>query len=305
MHTTHDPTDVPAWPVYALTMSQDGRVAVSGLSVPTSWHPTRAAAVGEVAGAAARLGRAVRARATEQDGTVWHLAIFPDGEVGELPGPAPGPKAGKKRHDKRPANASATTDSPAVPVAPALPRPGPPPAGAAAPARRQPEPEAGPATYTEILASVREHVEAGRTGPAAELAARLDERAAQDFGVSHPDALRIREVRAQFTALAGDTVAGVELYRDIAERWHYQKADEQAEEAAVRAETLWLEMTDLEMALATGGSVIRMRNQIPGEEGRALIAALERLAWLRETCGARRAQVGYVPAVDAGTPMAG
>jgi hypothetical protein len=128
--------------------------------------------------------------------------------------------------------------------------------------------------YAESLAKVTAHLEAGRSNRAAALAAQLDEQAAAILGMSHPDALRIREVRARVAALSGDGAGGVWLYRDIAERWHYRGDGERAEIAAARAETLWLQITDLETALSAGIAVIRMRNQIPGEHN-ALADALE------------------------------
>jgi hypothetical protein len=287
MHTTLESRDVPAWPVYTLTVGEDGRVSASGPSIAASWHPTRAAAVGQVAASAAQLGRPVRARATEPDGTEWHLVIFPDGEVAELHGAGPRAKAVRRRQDKRPLTVPADADPPAAPA----PRGhGPRPAGAGRNGPPKPETEAeteaGPEAYAETLALIRKHVEAGRVGPAVELAAWLDDQAAHGLGLSHPDALHIRELRAQVTALAGDTAAGVHLYRDVAERWHYRRESEQAETVAARAETLWLQMTDPEKALSTGVAVIRMRNQIPGEGGRALMAALEHQTWLQG--GARR-----------------
>jgi hypothetical protein len=120
----------------------------------------------------------------------------------------------------------------------------------------------------------------GRVSEAGALAARLDEQAAGVLGLSHPDALRIREIRARVTALTGDAVGGVQLFRDVAERWHYQGHAEQAEAAAIRAETLWLQITDLTPALSAGIAVVRLRNQIPGKGGKALTAALEHQASL-------------------------
>jgi hypothetical protein len=336
MPTTYETTDLPAWPVYALTVRDDGRVDASGPLVPAAGHPNRASAIDTVAGAAARLGRPVRADAMEPDGAVWHLVISPDGTVGELPGDGQRAKAPRRRTEKpgRPENAatepaaarvpavtgeaadarasasvparaveadvlrpepavtaSVRPDPPAVtgssydPVPPSSSNFGPP---AAASAGLAPEAESPAQTgaYAKSLALVTDLLEAGHVDEAAALVARLDEEASGDLGISHPDALRIREIRARVTALAGSPVAGVLLFRDVAERWHYQGDAEQAEAAAVRAETLWLQITDLDPALSAGIAVVRLRNQIPGEGGESLAAALEHKAWLEAATGA-------------------
>ena len=361
MHATNESesTEVPAWPVYALTVHDEGRVDASGPLMPASGHTTRASAVDAVAEVAARLGRPVRAEATEPDGTVFHLVISTDGEVSELPSGGSRAKSGKKRHDKRSAKAAERrAGAVAEPAAPAVPtlietaapvvdtaaEPATPawrratepttptahpvtqPAAAArtttqptastthtttqraalAPARIAPArcPRTGPDAQigAQELALVREYLEAGHVGRAAALAARLDEQAAQHFGVSDPDALRIREVRARVTALAGDAFGGVLLYRDVAERWHYQGDSERAEAVAARAETLWLQITDLDTALSAGVAVIRLRSQIPGKDGEALNAALEHRTWLEEARLANVPAAREHPAPEAPVP---
>lgn len=326
MSTRYEDAEVPAWPVYALTVHDGGRVDASGPSVPAYGHPDRASAVDTVAAAAARLGRPVRAEATEPDGTVWHLVISPDGSVGEVPGGGQRAKTTRKRHDK-------PSPGPAKPAAPQLPaerttdgtaiavRTSPEPLAAGHPvtavssrprrstavvASRQlgpaavssrsvpaaalvghgleaepgTDPGTDPAEYAESLALVTKLLRTGRVGKAAALASRLDEQAAGTLGVSHPDALRIREIRARVTALAGDALAGVQLFRDVAERWHYQGDGERAEAAAARAQALWLQITDLDPALSAAVAVVRLRNQIPGEGGAALTAAVQHRARL-------------------------
>ncbi|MFI6340480.1 hypothetical protein [Streptomyces sp. NPDC050535] len=364
MHTTYEHAEVPAWPVYALAVHDDGRVDVSGPLVPAAGHPNRSSAVATVAEAAARLFRPVRAEATEPDGTVWRLVISPDGAVAELPGGGQRVKATKKRHEKSAARAAETAPEPTAPpvpeaadgadvavrtpsgpmaagrpvsAVPSGPAPGRTvvaarqlgpaavsrrPVAAAAPAGRRteadPEPDPGtglgtdiatelgvdfgtdPAEYAGSLALVTKLLQTGRVGKAAALAARLDEQAAGTLGVSHPDALRIREIRARVAALSGDALAGVHLFRDVAERWHYQGNAERAEAAAARAQALWLEITELDPALSAGIAVVRLRNQIPGEDGSALTAALKHRAWLESS----HASGGQPPreSVAAGAP---
>ncbi|MEU3255664.1 hypothetical protein [Streptomyces sp. NPDC006997] len=272
MPPAYESADVPAWPVYSLTVHEDGRVVAHGPLVPETRHPSRAGAIGTVAAAAARLDRPVRARATEPDGTVWHLAVSPDGAVEELPG-------GGRQRDRPSRRRGDRTSGPAAERA-----------GSAGPAPESPadarghgpapDPRPAPDAYADSLAQVTAHLKAGRVAQAVELTARLDEQAADTLGVSHPDALGVREVRARVAVLAGDASGGVRLFRDVAERWHYQGDGERAEAAAARAETVWLQITDLDEALAAGIGVVRLRNQLPGPDGSALTAVLEHQAWL-------------------------
>ncbi|MEV8340109.1 hypothetical protein [Streptomyces niveus] len=301
MSTMRESADVPAWPVYALTVHDDGRVLASGPLIVTSGHPTRAAAIEVVAEAAGRLGRSVRATASEPDGAVWPLIVSPDGEVSEVKTGRPRAAAPKKRAEKRrekrqekdrgrrAAKGAAKEGSSAAP------RPG--------------APEGGEA-YAEALAQVTGHLDAGRTDEAQALATQLDTQVAGVLGVSHPVALDVREVRARATAEAGDPVAGIQLYRDVAERWHYRGDAEQAEAVAGRAVKLWTGITDVERALSAGVAVVRMRNQIPGEGGAALASVLahrERLLRTPPTEAAPEAPpvtttpVTAAPVSDAGT----
>lgn len=296
MSTMRESADVPAWPVYALTVHDDGRVLASGPLIETSGHPTRAAAIEVVAGAAGRLGRSVRATASEPDGAVWPLIVSPDGEVSEVKTGRPRAAAPKKRAEKRrerrqekdrgrrAAKGAAKEGSAAAP------RPG--------------APEGGEA-YAESLAQVTGHLDAGRTDEARTLATQLDTQVAGVLGVSHPVALGVREVRARATAEAGDPVAGIQLYRDVAERWHYRGDAEQAEAVAGRAEKLWTGITDVERALSAGVAVVRMRNQIPGEGGAALASVLAHRERLLRTPVAEAAPeatpVTAASVADAGT----
>ncbi|MFF5091114.1 hypothetical protein [Streptomyces niveus] len=305
MSTMRESADVPAWPVYALTVHDDGRVLASGPLIETSGHPTRAAAIEVVAGAAGRLGRSVRATASEPDGAVWPLIVSPDGEVSEVKTGRPRAAAPKKRQEKRAEKrrekrqekerGRRAPKGAAKEGSAAAPRPG--------------APE-GSEAYAESLAQVAGHLDAGRTDEARALATQLDTQVAGVLGVSHPVALGVREVRARATAEAGDPVAGIQLYRDVAERWHYRGDAEQAEAVAGRAEKLWTGITDVERALSAGVAVVRMRNQIPGEGGAALASVLAHRERLLRTPVAEAAPeatpvtatpVAATPVTDAGT----
>ena len=140
------------------------------------------------------------------------------------------------------------------------------------------------------------HVAAGRMEQAVTLSTQLDEHAAGTFGLSHPEALRIREAHAHVTALAGDPVGGIRLYRDVAERWLYQGAGQEAEAVADRAHALWLEIPDLETAVAAGVAMVRMRNQIPGADGSAFAAVLEYQTQLETAARNAAGQAGVTAA---------
>ncbi|MBO8188893.1 hypothetical protein [Streptomyces spirodelae] len=287
MPTMYEPAEVPAWPTYAFVVQDSGRVAVFGPLLPASERPSRASAIDAVAAAADGLGRPVRAEATEPDGTVWHLVISPDGAVGELSDGAPRAKAPKKRHAPAPAPQPGAA-GPARRPEPA-PVPAPAPTRAQTPAQAAPVPAPAPApapapgtpdALSEAVSRLEAHAAAGRMDQALALAAQLDEYAADALGLAHPEALRVRETRARLTALAGDPVSGVRMYRDVAERWHYQGAADQAEAVADRAQELWLQIPDLATAAAAGVAMVRMRNQIPGDGGTAFATVLERQARL-------------------------
>ncbi|MGP3973541.1 hypothetical protein ACTWQF_05770 [Streptomyces sp. 8N114] len=252
----YEPSEVPAWPAYAFVVQDSGRVAVSGPLLPASEHPDRSAAIDAVAAAAAGLGRPVRAEATEPDGTVWLLVISPDGSVGELSGAA-------AQRGRPPKKRSTPPPTPAL---------------------------GSPDALTDAVAHLEAHAGAGRMDEALALAAQLDEKAADELGLSHPEALRIREARARVTALAGDAVGGVRMYRDVAERWHYQGAADQAEAVATRAEDLWLQIPDPETAALAGVAMVRMRNQIPGQGGHAFAAVLAHQSQLEAALNAATVQ---------------
>lgn len=169
-----------------------------------------------------------------------------------------------------PASASPLTETP-------TPSPEPAAAAASVPSDELP---VTPGSLTDAIHHLDAHAAAGRMEQAVALAARLDDHAADSLGLSHSDALRIREARARVIALAGDPSGAVRLYRDVAERWLYQGAVEQAEAVADRAYALWLEIPDLDAAIHAGVDMVRMRNQIPGDAGSGFTATLEHQARL-------------------------
>ncbi|WP_138908819.1 hypothetical protein [Streptomyces chryseus] len=128
---------------------------------------------------------------------------------------------------------------------------------------------------------IRALAEAGELDRAAQMAAAIDDAAARANGPSHPSALEAREVHAHITAERGELSAAVALYRDVAERWAFLGKQESADEAAARAHALWMRITDPTEAVRAGEAVLRMRTQIPGENGTAYQQAARRLKTLQ------------------------
>jgi hypothetical protein len=91
---TDDVAAVPAWPVIAIELTAAGHALVNATPVPAGEN-ARAAAIEAAARYAARLGRPVRATATEADGTSWPLIIHPDATVSAAGGPT------KAKHPRR------------------------------------------------------------------------------------------------------------------------------------------------------------------------------------------------------------
>ena len=106
-----DPRTVPPWPVLAITLAADGTATVDGVAVPrVPGCDPRATAIAAAARAAAARGlnRAVRATATDPDGTAWPLIIHPDGTATDAGPPTPAPHR-RRSFRRRPAPDGATT----------------------------------------------------------------------------------------------------------------------------------------------------------------------------------------------------
>ncbi|GAA1377106.1 hypothetical protein ACFPK5_00280 [Streptomyces beijiangensis] len=137
-------------------------------------------------------------------------------------------------------------------------------------------PADGPRSVPTVL-RIRTLAEAGRLPDAVRMAVALDDAVGRAHGPSHPSSLEARAVRAHVTAEAGDLLAAVALYRDVAERWALQGAQVAAEQTADSAHALWLRITDPDQAIAAGTAVVRMRTQIPGADGTSYHHAVQRL----------------------------
>ncbi|NUP30416.1 MAG: hypothetical protein HOU01_01700 [Streptomycetaceae bacterium] len=109
-----DADNVPGWPVVTIEITPDGLLVVDddALDVPPGADPRR---VGTEAAArtAATLGRPVRVKAVEEDGTIFPLIVSPDGEVTEG-GPALPPPQNRRKLIRRRPSAEAEPAEPAA-----------------------------------------------------------------------------------------------------------------------------------------------------------------------------------------------
>ncbi|MFH8350465.1 hypothetical protein [Streptomyces sp. NPDC018045] len=271
---------VPRWPCYRLTAADDGTVTADGPGIEAGPYTGQNQAAAAVAALAAQLTRPVRAEASDPDGTVWPLIIEPSGTV-TADGPA-------RRDTSR--RRKATARRPQAPAGPApvpAPRnePEPPPARAAEPTQspRPPAPAepARPAPQpAPSFLRIRPLEQAGDLDGAADLAAELDDATARTHGPSHPEAVRAREIRAYLNVQRGDLTAAAHLYRDVAERQFHQGDHPAAAESASRAHALWLQVTDVTVAVGLGTAIIRMRSLIPGQDNTAYHKAVRHQARL-------------------------
>ncbi|MFI1890495.1 hypothetical protein [Streptomyces jumonjinensis] len=182
---TIDPDQIPATPVYTITVTAAGEALLDGEQVsPPGPDPdaARLAALDEVRIKAALYGRPVRVTAKEAD-AAWPLLVGPDGAVQTLDKPHPTPR-------------------PAPAPAPAEPRPAPPPRAArpapAAPEWSAPPPPAVLPLWHHLVAQER----AGDLGAAIVTADQLETALAAEYGPEHPYTVQALTVRAWLTTRA-------------------------------------------------------------------------------------------------------
>ncbi|MGO4431114.1 hypothetical protein AB4Z54_73130, partial [Streptomyces sp. MCAF7] len=92
-----DPDQVPATPIYTITINETGTAAIDGQPIPTPGNTpdeARVAALAEIRVKAALHGRPVRVIAKEPD-AAWPMIVDADGNVTTLdtPHPTPNPPA--------------------------------------------------------------------------------------------------------------------------------------------------------------------------------------------------------------------
>lgn len=277
-----DVENVPGWPVVTVEISGDGRLLVDGnaLDVPPGSDPRRIGTEA-AAGVAATLGRPVRVKAVEEDGTIFPLIVSPDGEVAEG-GPALPPPQGRRkllgrRHaeDAEPvavgeetlAATGISTEIPApepVPYTEPDPAPAPGPTTTPQPAAQQSQtfpaganseiPDCRP-EHLEVLQDIRTAVESGETRRAMHMAAAFTQALAE---TGHPPAevLAAREVEAYVALRGGEADKATRLYAKAAVERGMATPDPWARRLAANAEVCWQHVTDPEQAYELGSSVL-------------------------------------------------
>ncbi|MFJ6214201.1 hypothetical protein ACIQGZ_12830 [Streptomyces sp. NPDC092296] len=206
------------------------------------------------------------------------------------PAPAPAPVTLDKG---RPPRGPVTLHKPGVPVLPPVdpPAPSAPPVVApptaeppAAGQGREQTPEQALAEYREPIGRIVQAADAGRHATAVALAAALERQAFAKHGDAAPPSLHVRQVRAHVSRLAGQQALAADLYRDVAVKLLRARGPEHPEtlQAASNAEACWRAVHDVAEARRIAPSIIELRGQVPGPEGRKLRAAERYLAQLGE-----------------------
>ncbi|TLQ38874.1 hypothetical protein [Streptomyces marianii] len=218
--TITDPDQVPATPVYTITVSSTGAAAVDGEEVTAPGlapNAARVAALAEVRIKAAFHGRPVRVIAKESDGAAWPLIVAVDGTVTTLDHPHPTPA-----RPPAPAPVQAPPAPPSTPPAGeftvAIPREEAPAwmvAGTQAaagqqyaapvPAAADPHTPASPWTaplppeYGPLLAELVANEKAGRLAEATVAAVKLEAALTGTYGPLAPPTVNVMTTRAWLT----------------------------------------------------------------------------------------------------------
>ncbi|MFK0296623.1 hypothetical protein ACIQU6_39985 [Streptomyces sp. NPDC090442] len=222
---TTDPNQIPANPVYTITVNSNGAAALDGEEVTKPGldpNEARVAALAEVRIKAAFHGRPVRVLAKEADGATWPLIVAVDGTVTTLSHPHP-------------------TPPPAQPPTPAQPPPAAPtpqPAGEwAAPL---------PPQYASAWIAVTTHARAGRFVDAIITADQLENALAGTLGPLAPATINVMTARAWLTlrqTKSGDWAETTDLLVQTAQRRREAKAPEDDTEHTIRnAHAAWIRL---------------------------------------------------------------
>ncbi|MCT9093909.1 hypothetical protein N4G70_34390 [Streptomyces sp. ASQP_92] len=300
--TITDPDQIPATPIYTITVSSNGVAAVNGEEVTEpglNANEARVRALAEVRIKAAFHGRPVRVLAKEADGAAWPLIVDVNGDVMTLDRPHPTPPA--------PVPAQAP---PAAPTSPAPAEPVVTLASAAAPQRaavgtqartaQQPAaPDAGRATaavppewaaplppqYASVWAELVAHERAGRLVEAIVAAAQIETALAGAFGPLAPPTVNVMTTRAAFTVRrveeTEDWAETLELLVQTAQRRREAGAPEDETQRVIsNAHAVWIRLAveDPEYARETAEPVLVLLGDVPENKRRAqaVIRVLER-----------------------------
>ncbi|MFB7012287.1 MULTISPECIES: hypothetical protein [unclassified Streptomyces] len=298
--TITDPDQIPATPIYTITVSSTGVAAVNGEEVTEPGldpNTARVRALAEVRIKAAFHGRPVRVLAKEADGAAWPLIVDVNGDVMTLDRPhpeppAPAPVPARVSPAPRPAPAA---DEYTVTIPPEeVPQWAT--SGTQARAAQQPAQGAGPSglpewgaplppQYASAWAELVAHERAGRLVEAIVAAAQLETVLADTFGPLAPPTVNVLTVRAAFTLRrveeTEDWAETMELLVQTAQRRREAGAPEDETQRVIsNAHAAWIRLAveDPEYARETAEPVLVLLGDTPANKRRAqaVIQLLER-----------------------------
>ncbi|MGW5336181.1 hypothetical protein [Streptomyces bauhiniae] len=304
--TITDPDQIPATPIYTITVTSNGVASVDGENItkPGS-NPTeaRVAALGEVRIKAAFHGRPVRVIAKDADGAAWPLIVAVNGDVLTLDRPhptAPAPVTPPAQQPPAPPPSAPPAAAPAGPPAaqetaqptaagaptPTRPQPATPDAGTAPAAPTPPEWAAPlPPQYAPAWAELVAHEQGGRLVEAIVAAAQLEGTLAGVYGPHAPPTVNVLTVRSAFTVRrveeSEDWAETLELLVQTAQRRREAGAPEDDTQRVIRnAHAVWIRLAvdDPDYARETAEPVLVLLGDLPEHKRRAqsVIRFLER-----------------------------
>ncbi|MGN9821927.1 hypothetical protein ACTMUQ_42445 [Streptomyces sp. SD11] len=275
--TITDPDQIPATPIYTITVSATGAAAVDGEAVTEPGldpNAARVAALAEVRIKAAFMGRPVRVNAKEADGSTWPLIVAVDGAVTTLshPHPTPPPSPAHAPVQAPPAapTVAASTQAPHATTA----------MREAAPEWLAPVPD----QYGPLWADLVAHEAAGRLPEATAAAAQLETALTDAYGPLAPPTVQVMTTRAWLTLCqveaSEEWAETTELLVQAAQRRQEAVAPEQDTERLIRnAHAVWLRLAreDAEYARETAEPVLALLVAAPDntDRSRAMIRVLE------------------------------
>ncbi|MFE2829358.1 hypothetical protein [Streptomyces sp. NPDC059271] len=300
--TITDPDQIPATPIYTITVSSNGVAAVNGEEVTEPGldaNEARVRALAEVRIKAAFHGRPVRVLAKEADGAAWPLIVDVNGDVMTLDRPHPTPPAPVPAQAPPAAPSSPAAAEPVVTLAPQE-APQRAAVGTQARTAQQPAaPDAGRATaavppewaaplppqYASVWAELVAHEKAGRLVEAIVAAAQLETALAGAFGPLAPPTVNVMTTRAAFTVRrveeTEDWAETMELLVQTAQRRREAGAPEDETQRVIsNAHAAWIRLAveDPEYARETAEPVLVLLGDHPENKRRAqaVIRVLER-----------------------------
>ncbi|MFF7995066.1 hypothetical protein ACFZDG_35515 [Kitasatospora xanthocidica] len=242
--TTSD-LQVPGWPLAVIELGSES-TKVNGDPVEVSpGEDARATAFAHAVTQAARIGRPIRVKVIESDGTERVLAAHPDGAETVLQEP----KAQRGKKGKAPKPTKASKTAPKVPKTQG-PASGTNPTEAVAPTAGGPHADLKPAL-------------AAGDWLAAATALKSLKGAGQDN--------RVAELESQLAGLRGDDASAAKQYAALALARHGSLGPDHPEtvRAADLAQEAWGRVTDPDEAKRIGTALLALRDLVPGPGARA------------------------------------